>query len=306
MPAINTVKNALKGFSAQKAVAIKTLGQDLSRRTVNGCKQARVIHLVFDNVQHFLKQRDLRIGRENRMIIGIACTFIELWVDPSALDVLDKRRRISLNLRKDITINFLLDLIDQRHLRNVYTLQWVEALTNWIPELAIYKKEVALRYRTRCAKFRIPLEKARLHPLATSAKHEAVTTELKDGFLDFLEQVGQTNKRYDERLWFCGGDGMSYNSMLMLKKYLQNHDDSFESFELLQPILQGWHTMWTDLSRIFNTHWGSPLNDNPATLGFAAKKIGRAPPANLKRIDYYPGVQLSNLVHDMHMLDGWR
>jgi hypothetical protein len=93
--------------------------------------------------------------------------------------------------------------------------------------------------------------------------------------------------------------------MGLLKKYLQNHTDAFQSFEILRPILQLWHLMWTDLCRIFETHWGAPLNDNPATLGHSAKKIGRAPPANLKKVDYYPSVQLLNLVHDMRMLDCW-
>jgi hypothetical protein len=63
--------------------------------------------------------------------------------------------------------------------------------------------------------------------------------------------------------------------------------------------------MWTDLCRIFETHWGAPLNHNPATLGHSAKKIGRTPPANLKKVDYYPSDQHLNLVHDICMLDCW-
>lgn len=165
MPALNTIKRDLRGFSRQKAANILTMGRDLSTKTVDGKEKVRVVYLIFDNVQHFLKQRDLRIGRENRMIIGIACTFVELWVNPQALDPLDKRRRIALNLRKHVTVDYLLNLIDQRHLKNVFTLQWIEALTNYIPELTIYKKEVALRYTTRCAKLQLPLEK-RLVPWA--------------------------------------------------------------------------------------------------------------------------------------------
>lgn len=95
--------------------------------------------------------------------------------------------------------------------------------------------------------------------------------------------------------------------MLLLKKYLQNHVESpFQSFELMQPILQIWHTSWTDLSAVFETHWGDNLNDDPGTLGNSAKKIGRSPPSNLKKVDYYPSAQLLNLVHDTRMLDCWR
>ncbi|KAK7015589.1 hypothetical protein R3P38DRAFT_2543257, partial [Favolaschia claudopus] len=135
--------------------------------------------------------------------------------------------------------------------------------------------------------------------------NEAVIAELKDAMLDFLEQIGQTADDYDSQLMFFGGDEMSYNNMLLLQKFLQNHADPFESFELIRPVLQLWHTMWTDLCRIHETHWGSPLNNNPATLGYSAKKIGRAPPPNLKKVDYYPSAEFVNLVHDMGMLDCW-
>jgi hypothetical protein len=136
-------------------------------------------------------------------------------------------------------------------------------------------------------------------------QNKASITELKDAFLDFSEQLGQKQGDCDPRLFLAGGDGMSYSNMLLLQKYLQNHTDAFESFELLRPVLQLWYTCWTDLCRISDTHWGAPLNDNPATLGHSAKKIGCSPPANLKKVDYYPTAQLLSLVHDMRMLDYW-
>ncbi|KAJ7674127.1 hypothetical protein B0H17DRAFT_946931, partial [Mycena rosella] len=254
---------------------------------------------IFDNVQHFARQRDLRIGRENRMIIGIACTFFEFTVDLLALDVVDKRHRTINSPRRTITVEKLLTMVDFLHLEQIGVLQFLEALANYIPEASIYSC-----YRPM-SKLQAPIEKTPIRPLATSGKNEASIPELKEAFLDFLEQGGQTEGDYDLRHFFGGGDGMSYNNMLVLKKYLQNHQDPFQSFELLRPVLQIWHTMWTDLCRIFETHWGPPLNDNPATLGHSAKKIGRAPPANLKKVDYYPSAQLLSLVHDMRMLDCW-
>jgi hypothetical protein len=144
-----------------------------------------------------------------------------------------------------------------------------------------------------------------ISPLATSGRNETSIPELKEAFLDFLEQIGQTEKDFDFRLLFAGGDGLSYNNTQLLQRYLQNHHpDAFRSFEILRPVLQIWHTLWTNLCRIFETHWGAPLNDNVATLGHSAKKIARAPPANLKKVDYYPSVQW-NLVHDMRILDCW-
>ncbi|KAJ7429297.1 hypothetical protein FB451DRAFT_963813, partial [Mycena latifolia] len=257
MPAVTTIKKALKGFSQQKAVVIRTRGRNVSViRHPDGRLTTKGKVVIFDNVQHFNRQRDLRIGRENSMIIGIAGTMFEIVVDADALDLLDKRKRIVSSRRPHLTLDELLELIDQSHLEEIGILQYLEAMLNYIPEATVYKEDIHLRYRTRVARIQAPIEKTPIHPFATSGKNEAVITELKDAFLDFLEQMGQTEGDYDSRLWFGGGDGMSYNNMLLLKKYLQNHSDPFQSFELLRPILQLWHTMWTDLCRICETHWG--------------------------------------------------
>ncbi|KAJ7508161.1 hypothetical protein B0H11DRAFT_2185164 [Mycena galericulata] len=272
MPAVNTIKNTLKGFSDQKAIVIRARGRDTTvMKGADGRLTTQAKAIIFDNVQHFQRQRDLRIGRENTMIIGIAGTFFSFTVDVAALDVLDKRHRILHSRRPSITVHDLLQLIDQPHLKRIGILQFLESLSNYIPEASIYKKEIYIRYRTRVSKLQVPPGKTPISPLATSGKNEASISELKDGLLDFLE-LGQTEADYDSQLFFGGGDGMSYNNMLLLKKYLQNHKDPFQSFELLRPVLQLWHTFSTDLCRICETHWGDPLNDNPATLGHSAKK----------------------------------
>jgi hypothetical protein len=78
----------------------------------NGRLLTKAKAIIFDNVQHFMRQRDIRIGLENRMIIGIACTFFEFTVDLMALDILDKRERIANSTRAQITVEELLQMID--------------------------------------------------------------------------------------------------------------------------------------------------------------------------------------------------
>ncbi|KAJ7108021.1 hypothetical protein C8R43DRAFT_1140157 [Mycena crocata] len=286
MPSVKTIKAALKKFSQNKAVIIRTRGRDTTiTRHADGRLTKRAKGLIFDNVQHFLRQRDLRIGRENSMIIGIFAFFFEFTVDAAALDPLDKRNRILTSRRPHITVDDLLALIDQDHIKNVAILQFIEALTNYVPHATAYKKDLYIRYRTRVGKLEIPLEPMEIHTLATSGKNETSITELRDGLLDFLKQMGLVEGDYDFELWFGGGDGLSYHNMLALQRYLQNHKDPFQSFELLRPVLQVWHTMWTDLCRIFETHWATP--------------------GNLKKVDYYPSAQLLSLVHDVRMLDCW-
>jgi hypothetical protein len=133
MPVVNTIKDALKGFLDQKAIIIRTHGCDTTVYTDNDHNMTNAILLIFDNVQHFHKQRDLCIGRDNSMIIGITVTYIELQIQAAPCDIADKRRRITQNKRKDMTVDQILDLIDQLHLKTIGILQWLEALTKNIP-----------------------------------------------------------------------------------------------------------------------------------------------------------------------------
>ena len=87
---------------------------------------------------------------------------------------------------------------------------------------------------------------------------------------------------------------------------MQFHEDAFESFEVLEPTLAAWHTEWTDLSRIYETHWDSITSSDPSTLGHSAAVIGRPSPPNLKKVDYYPSAEFLFLVLDVRMLDCWR
>ncbi|KAF9500116.1 hypothetical protein BDN71DRAFT_1577613 [Pleurotus eryngii] len=307
MPSINTLKVALKVFSDKKADVIRSLGHDsaVQKELATGEEFVYINHILFDNVQHFLKQRDQWIRRENSMVIGIAATYICLKASPRVCDLGERQQILDLKKREQLTVDQLISLIDQSLLRQIGVLQWLGALAKFIPELAHMQAEISLRYHTRCRKLVMETEETQMYPLACSGKNEAVISELKDAFVDFLGQLNQHSDDHDNRLWLAGGDGMSFNNLHILKWHLQADPNAFQSFENMIPVLQPWHTMWTDLNRIYTTHWGGLLDDNPSTLAYSAKKIGRPPPGNLKKVDYYPSEELLDLVHDMRMLDCW-
>jgi hypothetical protein len=297
MPAYSSVSRALRSLADQEAEVTRAVGRDPTKWGI----------LRLDNVQQYIRQRDLRIGRENKMQIGVGATYFETegFVE-GADDLEDKRRRIAENKRKDLTLEMLMSWIDHKHLETVGVLHWMKVLTDYIPELAIYRSFISLLFRTRGAKHRVPLCKTKVHPLATSGKNEVVTVELKDALLDFFAQIGQTREDYLPRLLPVGGDGLTYEKILALQKYLQLHKDAFESFEIIKPVLEEWHAESTNLCQLHETHWGSPLSLDPSTLGHSARKIGRPEPTNKKKVDYYPGIQLVFLVLEVRMLDCWR
>ena len=145
-----------------------------------------------------------------------------------------------------------------------------------------------------------------IHPLATSGKSETAIKELKDGLINFLEQMGQTPDDYQPRVILAGGDGLTFEQMGNLKRLMQTQDGPFKTFEILQPYLQLWHTEWTDLCRLFVAHFGEDRSADPSTIGHSSAKTGFKRPANLAKIDYYPGSHHLYRVLDAQVLDCWQ
>ncbi|KAG5646777.1 hypothetical protein H0H81_008145, partial [Sphagnurus paluster] len=265
MPAYSTISRALGNLSTYEGDLIR---EHASNPDTSGCSQV-------DNVQNFLIQRDPHIGRENKMNISIAGIYIELdgaGVDPKAFDPEDKRRHLALNLRTQFDMEKLRKLLDYKHIQRIGQMHWVAALINHVPHLAPMKRQVSHQFHTTCARLRIPLHATKVHPMASSGKSETVTTELKDGMLDFSAQMGNQPNDYVRKLTLVGGNELMYEKLLQLKVYMQFHSDAFKRFELLEPTLAGWHTEWTDLSRIYEAHWDSIASQDPSSLGHSAAK----------------------------------
>ncbi|TFK73715.1 hypothetical protein BDN72DRAFT_868943 [Pluteus cervinus] len=297
-PAYASVLRALTALSDNQAMLTRSHGRDVNT----------IGRLGTDNIQNYLLQRDPGIGRENQLNIGLAATYYEVeGVDASVFDLDSKREHLRQAKRKNLTVDELFNLIDARHLETVGSLQWLSALISHIPELEQMKPLIATRYKTDAAKHRLPAVPTKVHPLATSSHSESTLPELKAALADFLEQSGQSKDLPKPRLFPIGGDGLTFEKLVQLKEMLQFHDTPFDSFEFVEPLLEWWHTMWTDLSRIFETYWGNIVQPtNPASLGHSAKKIGRKQPANLKKVDFYPNSQLAYLILDARLLDCWR
>ncbi|KAF5341893.1 hypothetical protein D9611_001134 [Ephemerocybe angulata] len=297
MPTYNTITGALRRMANKQALTIQEHGQD----------QKTVGFMVIDNVQNYVRPRDQRVGSHSTMNIGLAATYCEVpGLDPAAFDIQDKQERASKNLRAGLDVDQLLMFIDAAHLNTVFTLHWLRALVNNIPELSPLKPAVSKLFRTRARKVCIPPGATPVYPLSSSGKCETVTTELKEAMHDFLAQVGQTDGNYLDRLLLVGGDGLTFQRLLEVQRYLQHHKDNLESLAIVEPVLAVWHTEWTFDSSLFENFWDSALTSDPSTLGHSATVIGRPAPANLKKVDYYPSVDLLYLVLDTRMLDCWR
>ncbi|KAJ7609777.1 hypothetical protein DFH06DRAFT_1346255 [Mycena polygramma] len=200
MPAYSTTHHHLEGLSSEEALVTFNHGSDPSKLGI----------MLFDNIQNMARVRDLRIGRENHMNVGMSCLYVEAWdcINRLVFDLGNKRQRIMLSERANLSVDRLFSLLDQADAETTGHLAWLEVAVRCIEQLKHWTVEVKARYRAT-AKLVIPLQKSVVHPLAPSGKKETIPSELKEGLLDFLQQIGQTATSYLPRKLVIGGDGLS-------------------------------------------------------------------------------------------------
>ena len=288
--------------SEDEARKVKAIGRD----------RGRGLDLTFDNVQAYAKQWEMRIGCESVMRVGMAGTAVELTdFDQEAVDLGKRRQLINQGRLKEMSLtkDNLLDLLNKPHNRTVGALHWLQILTTYVPELESNKRYIQDMFRTKTpASMRLDRDGVRrtvIHPLATLAKNEATSTDLRDGLVNFLEQIGQTPDDHHPRIVLVGGDGMTFEQLGHLRQMMQCQDKPFKNFKIIQPYLQLWHTEWTDLSRLFTAHFGKEGSHDPSTIGHSSAKINFKRPANLAKIDYYPGSHHLYRILDARILDYW-
>jgi hypothetical protein len=297
------ILQTLEELSKDEAKKLEAIGRDANRG----------LDLVFDNVQTYAKQWEMRIGRENVMKVGMAATAVELdHFNPEAVE-LENRHWLThegKEKKKELTVERILGFLNADHARMVGALHWLQILTTYIPQLEQYKGDVREMFQKKPpANMRLDRDGVRwtvVHPLATSGKSKTAVKELKDGLLDFLEQMGQTPNDYQPRIILAGGDGLTFEQMSNLRRVAQTQDGPFRTFEILQPYLQLWHTEWTDLCQLFVAHFGEDGSMDPSTIGHSSGKIGFKRLANLAKLDYYPASHHLYRMLDARVLDCWR
>ncbi|KDR82981.1 hypothetical protein GALMADRAFT_206697 [Galerina marginata CBS 339.88] len=290
-----TVYGALATMAKQKK-------EDLRKAIQDG----KDVITVSDNIQTYSKQRDRRIGKENRMITGLAATVIMMEdYNPAAFNLTDIIERQMQQGRKALT-KVLLDELNVPHLVNVAVIHFLQALFALVPRLvSAYKKDLNEFIKTHNTIKPIPPRlRTTIIPLSTNSADEMHVQGMKAGVLDFAStQMSITESTLGNKASIWSGDGKTFNMFHLLKKLTAHEESDFHSFRWLLPLLELWHTKWTDLSRIVRTHWGS--TDDPGSLATAAQLSACPTPADMRKVDFYDGAHLVNLALDAHLLSCW-
>ncbi|KAI0055098.1 hypothetical protein BV25DRAFT_1816096 [Artomyces pyxidatus] len=294
-----TMRQAIHTMADAKLVMLrKLLSPDSGKNFVS----------VGDNVQAHSKERDHRIGRRSTMIKGFAGTAVEMEdCDPKAFDIDELLRREALVERRTLTVKMIQDDIDWSHLENVAALSFLESLVKFVPALAQYRDEVTDLSTTTLRRHQIPSSrKSKVFPLASNNADEMHIQGMKAAVDDFLStQMGINDDTLKKRVLILSGDGKTFDQLIKLRKYLSSHEGHFESLRCMVPLLELWHTKWTDLSRTVRAHWGKDFPNDPSTLAKFAFETECPTPSDLRKVDFYDGEQIVNLALDAHLLNCW-
>ncbi|KAJ8470028.1 hypothetical protein ONZ45_g16695 [Pleurotus djamor] len=180
--------------------------------------------LRLDNIQHQIRARDLRVGRENRMITGTATTlFLMKNVSPTALDIEAKQLLLLKSERLELTFQKLWDMIDHDRLSTLLTMQWLRTLIYCVPSLARYKKRLSKMYKDpeKGAIHRVPAERTLSFPLPTNSRNETLLSDLAQGLREIMASIDYTPDKHPNRLLPIGGDGLTFERMIQAKNILR-------------------------------------------------------------------------------------
>ncbi|KII85951.1 hypothetical protein PLICRDRAFT_115567 [Plicaturopsis crispa FD-325 SS-3] len=280
------------------------LAQSVSYETVR-----RHFSIVGDNIQAYAKQRDHRIGRESRMLKGFAGTAVELHdYEPEAFDLQELKRRRALMERKQLTADMILNDIDWDHLDAVGMMHFLRALVEFVPALSRYRQEVQKLLQTRLRKIQIPLNhRSNIIPLGSNSADEMTVQGMKEAVVDFLDaQMGISDEeKLANRICIFSGDGKTFDQLIKVMKYLVSEKSDLSSLRCVVPMLELWHTKWTDLSRVMRQHWGEGCKDDPSTLAHLAELAECPVPSDLRKVDFNSGAHTVDLCLDAHLLNCW-
>ncbi|KAF8072301.1 hypothetical protein FPV67DRAFT_1411833 [Lyophyllum atratum] len=289
--------------------ALKTMANDQLQVLKDTLDPASGRHgvMVSDNVQEYAVQRDHRIGRENRMIKGMAATVVLMEdVVPGAFNLKELVQRQALQERKTLTREMIFNDIDWTHQESVATPDFLRTLIHFVPVLSDYRDRLKAHSDEQLRKFPLPkTRRTKIFPLGTNSFDELHSQEMKEAVLDFVTQMGVNAENLNGRCIVALGDGKTFDQLIKIRKLMVAEEGDFESFRWMIPLLELWHTKWTDLSRTVRGHWGEGHSDDPSTLACWAKVASCPTPSNLRKVEFFDGAHLVNLALDANILSCW-
>ncbi|KAJ7069168.1 hypothetical protein C8F01DRAFT_1245377 [Mycena amicta] len=183
--------------------------------------------LLFDNANKMQRAWQAVLGRKDDVKSGTAATVIELEDVPTgALSSAPYLANVEARLRCKLTVEGLLNDIDEKHVEGVGAATVLRIWLKHIPSLARFRPEAEELFASKYSKHPLRLRKSKIHPMRSTDIDESTTV----GAGSVLQNLVS---------------GQLLVAPLSLMKWLV----------FVLPVIQLWHLKWARQKAIFRLHW---------------------------------------------------
>ncbi|KAJ8509558.1 hypothetical protein ONZ45_g8295 [Pleurotus djamor] len=280
--AYSTVVDNLHSLSAVADTALKDLGR-------RAAQKAQFFVIVFDNINKHHRAWHQTVANVDEVRSGTAATLVEMVDVPAgAMNSQPYLERAALNGRKDLTVDMLVDDIDQKHIAAVGAATLLRIWTTHIPSLHKYRTSVNKIFRNGFDKHRIRRHQSTTYPLRTSGIDESTTEGNSDVLRDITQsQLGMADKDFEDLLILIAGDQLTVDRVRKLIHYTKRDVTTYARHSWALPFIQFWHMKWAFLKALFKAHFPDKTGKHLQGLRRDCEAIRREK-LNPTKCDFYP------------------
>lgn len=263
---------------------------------------------VSDNVQFFRHIYDQRFGNESGMVTGYWGTMVQMAdYEKDALLAAPLKAAQDRLERKQLSVDILQSKLNHAHLDNVSWTSVLCPLIDFAPDLHHLKDDFEAQTNELLKIHQIPeTRETKIIPFASNSANEMTPAGMLQAIEDHFTQRGINRRTHKGRIYIHSGDGKTFDMYIKLLKYMSTHEDDLQALRCILPMLEAWHTKWTDLSRTIRASLGkdAPESD-PSTLKAFACETNCKMPTDPHKVDFYEGKHLLELAFNAHILLLW-
>lgn len=259
--------------------------------------------IIYDNINKHHRPWFQDLGKTSEVKNGTAATLVMMDDYPEgAMDATEYHANCAKNERQQLTVERLIEDVNDQHIENVGTGTILRVLVKYIPGLACYEEDVEALYLTEYARHRMRAGRiTQIETLGTTAIDEAKTVGNRDVIHDIvLNQFKLVKEKVGRMLIFIAGDQLSIDRLRKLKRYTEKDVNPFDRHIWVLPVIALWHLRYALLRCIYRLHWSPSVGTNVQGLAHDAAVLGRQ--INPKKCDYYPAHRLLQVSFESRVL----
>ncbi|KAF8064912.1 hypothetical protein FPV67DRAFT_1608385 [Lyophyllum atratum] len=234
--------------------------------------------LVYDNINIMFRSAEQIIGRHDSQENGTCATIFPLWKAKVA-DIKISDFQQAFLAASPLEITDILHTKDEaRHFKQslVFAIMRVAILAGGEGFKKFEKETVE---KQPVSPFKIDVHQTELHPLPAWKIDESTiigNAEVDEAIIEEL-QLRKDNPTFPDTVRFMGGDQLSLARLRALENIRAGHEAGHAGFFWGAWMPGLFHAKIADMHGMLVTHWGKPVERNPASLAFHNTRLDRLP-----------------------------